>query len=35
MNSTHYEEHKTRLDNFFRNLGGEVDDTIDNDTIDS
>ena len=29
MNSTHYEEHKTRLSNFFRNLGGEVDDTID------
>ena len=29
MNSTHYEEHKTRLSNFFRNLGGEVDNTID------
>ena len=28
MNSTHYEEHKTQLSNFFRNIGGEVDDTI-------
>ena len=28
MNSTHYEEHKTQLSNFFRNLGGEVEDTI-------
>ncbi len=28
MNSTHYEEHKTQLRNFFRNLGGEVEDSI-------
>ena len=28
MNSVHDEEHKTQLRDFFRNLGGEVDDSI-------
>lgn len=28
MNSVHDEEHKTQLSDFFRNLGGEVDDSI-------
>ena len=28
MNSTHYEEYKTQLRDFFRNLGEEVDDSI-------
>ena len=28
MNSTHYEEHKTQLSDFFRNLDREVDDTV-------
>ena len=28
MNSVHDEEHKTQLIDFFRNLGGEVDDSI-------
>ena len=28
MNSTHYEEYKTQLRDFFRNLGEEIDDSI-------